>query len=170
MREDISLPTLEDRRRRARLTMFYKVINNQIAIPIPDYITQRTRTTRSSQHQRFMRLSSTSDIYKHSFFSRTLRDWDALPQSIIELPSVEQFKEPSKPFKITAMDFYLHYNSTEYMYIHRTQLSEHLAQTASTVGSTAPHNPHPVAEQALMRIVIDVDVDVAIKSLFKNDF
>ena len=36
MREDICLPTLEDRRRRARLTMFYKVINNQIAIPIPD--------------------------------------------------------------------------------------------------------------------------------------
>ena len=62
------------------------------------------------------------------------------------------------------MDFYLHCNSTEYMYIHRTQLSEHLAQTASTVGSTAPHNPHPVAEQALMRTVIDViDVDVEMK-------
>ena len=50
MREDICLPTLEDRCQRARLTLFYKVTNNQIAIPIPDYISQRTRTTRSSQH------------------------------------------------------------------------------------------------------------------------
>ena len=92
MREDLCLSTLEERRRRARTTMFYKVINNLIAIPTPDYLQQRTRTTRSSQRQRFVRLSSTSDTYKHSFFPRTLRDWDALPQNVIELPSVAQFK------------------------------------------------------------------------------
>ena len=81
------------------------------------------------------------------------------PKALLNCPLLSSSREPSKPFQITAMDFYLHYNSTEYLYIHRTQLSEHLAQTASTVGSTAPHNPHPVAEQALMRTVIDVDVD-----------
>jgi hypothetical protein len=92
MRQDLGLPTLEERRRQARLAIFYKTINNLIAIPIPDYIQPRRRTTRSSQHQRFMQLGSTSDTYSHSFFPRTLRDWDALPQASIELPTVEQFK------------------------------------------------------------------------------
>ena len=92
MREDLHLLTLEDRRRQARLTILYKIINHQIAIPIPAYIQPKIRSTRIQQQQHFMRLSSSSDTYKHSFFSRTLRDWDALPQTTIELPTVEQFK------------------------------------------------------------------------------
>ncbi|XP_072042992.1 uncharacterized protein [Amphiura filiformis] len=94
MRQDLGIPTLEERCRQARLTMFYKVVNQQIAIPIPNYIQTRTRSPRSSQHQRFMRLgsNSNSDTYKHSFFTRTVREWDALPQAIIELPTIEQFK------------------------------------------------------------------------------
>ena len=56
------------------------------------------------------------------------------PKALLNCSLLSSSREPSKPFKITAMDFYLHYNSTEYMYIHRTQLSEHLAQAASTVG------------------------------------
>jgi len=92
MREQLNLPTLEERRKRARLTMFYKIVNNRIAIPIPDYIKQRERTTRRSQQQRYMRLGSSMDTYKFSFFPRTLKDWDELPQNIVELPSLEQFK------------------------------------------------------------------------------
>ena len=92
MQQDLGLPTLEERRKRARLVMLYKVINNLIAIPLPDYITPRTRSTRSSQQHRFTRLSSSSDTYKYSFFPRTLRDWDELPQATIELPNLEQFK------------------------------------------------------------------------------
>ena len=91
MRQDLELPLLEERRRQARLTMFFKAINHQIAVPIPDYIQPRIRTTRQQQN-RFMRLSSSSDSYRQSFFPRTLRDWDALPTNIIELPTVEQFK------------------------------------------------------------------------------
>ena len=92
MRLDLGIPTLEDRRRQARLTTFYKAVNNQIAIPIPDYIKPRQRTTRQQHQQKFMRLNSSSDNYRQSFFPRTLRDWDALPSNIIELPTVEQFK------------------------------------------------------------------------------
>ena len=92
MREDLQLQLLEERRRQARLTMFYKAIHQQIAIPIPDYIQPRRRPTRQHGNNRFMRLSSSSDSYKNSFFSRTLRDWDALPQVTIELPTVAQFK------------------------------------------------------------------------------
>ena len=92
MRQDLGLPLLEVRRKLARLNTFYKIVHMEIAIPIPDYIKTRCRTTRSQHQQRFMHLGSNTDMYKHSFFARTLRDWDALPNNIIELPSLEQFK------------------------------------------------------------------------------
>ena len=84
MREHINLPTLEERRKQSRLAMFYKVSNNQIAIPLPEYIKPRERTTRRSQNQRHIRLASRVDAYKYSYFPRTLKDW--------ELPSLVQFK------------------------------------------------------------------------------
>ena len=52
----------------------------------------RQRTTRRSQQQRYMRLGSSMDTHKFSYFPRTLKDWDELPQIIVELPSLEQFK------------------------------------------------------------------------------
>ena len=39
-----------------------------------------------------MRLGSSMDTYKFSYFPRTLKDWDKVPQIIVELPSLEQFK------------------------------------------------------------------------------
>ena len=93
MRQEIGLLSLEERRKQSRLIMMYKVVNHHTAIPLPDYIRPRARVTRSQQQHRFTRLSSTSDSYKFSFFPRTLKDWDGLPQHIIELPTLEQFKE-----------------------------------------------------------------------------
>ena len=92
MREDLRLPLLEDRRRQARLLMFYKAINDQIAIPIPQHLQPRLRVTRQQQQHRYVRIRANTDIYNHSFFPRTLRDWDMLPQDTIELSTVEQFK------------------------------------------------------------------------------
>ncbi|XP_072047244.1 uncharacterized protein [Amphiura filiformis] len=93
MREELGLPPLQKRRQHSRWVMMHKIIHGHVAIPRPDYIQPRARTTRSQQQHRFTRLSTSSDSYKHSFFPRTLKEWDGLPQNIIELPSVEQFKE-----------------------------------------------------------------------------
>ena len=72
MQQDLGLPTLEERRRNARL-MFYKVTNNLIAIPLPNYITPRTGSTRSSQHHHFTHIRASSDTYKYSYFPRTIK-------------------------------------------------------------------------------------------------
>ena len=93
MRQEIGLPSLEERRKQSWLIMMYKVVNHHTVIPLPDYIRPRARVTRSQQQHRFTRLSSMSDSYKFSFFPRTLKDWDGLPQQIIELPTLEEFKE-----------------------------------------------------------------------------
>ena len=92
-RQEIGLPSLEERRKHSRLIMMYKVVNHHTAIPLPDYIRQRARVTRNQQQHRIQRLSLTSNSYKFSFFPRTLKDWDDLPRHIIELAILEQFKE-----------------------------------------------------------------------------
>ena len=67
MRERLNLPTLEERRKQARLTMFYKANSNQMAVHLPEYIKPRERITRRSS-QRHIRVATNVDAYKYSFF------------------------------------------------------------------------------------------------------
>ena len=95
MQQHLGLPTLEEKKEEcSSCHVIYKVINNLIAILLPDYIILRTRSTRSQQHL-FSCLSSSSETYKltsTAFFPRMLRDWDVLPQTTIKLPNLEQLK------------------------------------------------------------------------------
>ena len=94
MRESIGLPTLQERRRESRLAMMYKILHNQVAIPLPDYVNEKTKLTRSNDHPlRFIRLGTSTNSYKFSFIPRTVTDWDKLPLKVIELPTLDQFKE-----------------------------------------------------------------------------
>ena len=53
--------------------MMYKILNQQIAIPLPDYIKHKARATRSQHRLKFTRLRTSSDSYKYSFFPRTMK-------------------------------------------------------------------------------------------------
>ena len=46
--EDFGWPTLETRRKYMRLFMFYKIINNEIDMKLPDFVMEQKRATRSS--------------------------------------------------------------------------------------------------------------------------
>ncbi len=54
MRERLGWPTLQQRRCVARLTMFHKVENNNIAIYVPDYISKSTRSLRRQHQQAYI--------------------------------------------------------------------------------------------------------------------
>ena len=64
MRLNIGLPTLQERRLQSRLVMMFKILHHQIAIPLPDYITNKGRATRSQHPLRFTRLSTSSDWWQ----------------------------------------------------------------------------------------------------------
>ena len=85
--------TLENRRKMARLTLFYKSINGEAAVNIPPYLTKPTTRTRQYHSQRFSRLRTSTDTYKYSFIPRTISDWNNLPPEIILSPSVDSFRE-----------------------------------------------------------------------------
>jgi hypothetical protein len=85
--------TLENRRKMARLTLFYKSINGEAAVHIPPYLTKPTTRTRQYHSQWFSRLSTSTDTYKYSFITRTISDWNNLPHEVILSPSVDSFRE-----------------------------------------------------------------------------
>ena len=86
---------LKTRRKHARMTLLYKGLKGMANIPTKDLIQQNNRTR--NQHDLSFRIPySRTDCYKHSFIPRTIRDWNALPQSVTA--SAEMSKTPISTF------------------------------------------------------------------------
>ena len=86
---DLKWPQLEKRRKVTRLTMMFKVVSGQSAMQIPSYIIQKKRQgTRQFHPKKFIEANK----YKHSFLAQTIRDWNSLPNHILEEQSIEVFK------------------------------------------------------------------------------
>ena len=90
---DLGWPSLENRRKLARLIEFYKI--NRGVSPISSTpLKQVGRVTRSSSAGlSYMCLASRTNIFKYSFFPRTIVDWNGLPVDIRLASSVESFHQ-----------------------------------------------------------------------------
>ena len=88
---ELSWPSLEIRRKVSRLQILHKVLNHQLAISIPSYYLQPTRTTRSYHPLHFIIPSSSTTSYQNSYFSRIIKEWITLPLNIIETTDFELF-------------------------------------------------------------------------------
>ena len=93
MLHSLRWPSLESRRHLNQLSMFYKAVHGQTAIPI-DHLTVPTRTTRQSSvsSQAFIHLPSSCDTYRYSFFPQSVAGWNKLPDVVRCKPSVESFR------------------------------------------------------------------------------
>ena len=63
----------------------YKIHHQDIAVPIPEYI-QRQTVSRTHQHHpaKFRVMRPSTNVYKFSFFPRTILDRNELPPSLLE--------------------------------------------------------------------------------------
>ena len=84
--------SLEDRRKNARLSLFYKGLHGLAAIPVNE-LQHPTRCTRYCGTDTFTVMSSRIDAYKFSFLPRTVTDWNALPPSTKTKQSTDSFKK-----------------------------------------------------------------------------
>ena len=91
--QSLGWPTLETRRKVARLVLFYKILNGEACITIPEYVNRSDIKTRQHHKDRFSRLSTSTDAYKYSFIPRTITDWNKLPEEVIQAPSTETFRK-----------------------------------------------------------------------------
>ena len=85
--------SLGERRKNARLTTMYRIRNQDIAVPLLDYI-QRPKASQTRQHHasKFCVLAPQSNVYKFNFFPRTILDWNALPSSVLDCNKLDSFK------------------------------------------------------------------------------
>ena len=90
--QELELQALQERRKTSRLLVFHKITHQKVAIPLPPYLQKPTRTTRQYHPRRFVRIGSTGDQRKHSFFVRTIKDWNDLPPDILGIDDYEAFK------------------------------------------------------------------------------
>ena len=87
--------SLEDRRKETRLTMLYKIYNEQIYFTnSSSYFIPVTRNSRQTDPETSFQLPQCRTQYRlNSFFPRTIRDWNKLPPDIQSVGSVDALKE-----------------------------------------------------------------------------
>ena len=89
----LNWPTLEHKRKVNRLILMYKTLHGQAAINIPPYVKHHTVTKlRNYDAMKFIRVQTSCDEHKHSFWPWTINDWNRLLPKIINLTSTSHFK------------------------------------------------------------------------------
>ena len=70
------------KRKDNRLILLYKGLKGKTSVPTDDLI-PKTRRARNQRSMAFQTPIANTDVYKGSFFPQTIRDWNALPDSLI---------------------------------------------------------------------------------------
>ena len=93
MASQLSWKPLAERRREHRLSVHYKIINGLVTKPADTHLHFNTRNTRISNSKSPKLPICTTDILKHTFFPATIRDWNLLPDDIVNCKNLSSFKE-----------------------------------------------------------------------------
>ena len=80
--------SLEDRRKKLRVQMLYKIINNIVILPSTPLSRMESSCydLRDFNNQRINPLFSRTDTYKYSFYPQAIKLWNNLPCKLLILP------------------------------------------------------------------------------------
>jgi len=84
--------SLQTRRQCKRLTTFQKGLTGHLSIPVGNILQPAPRTSRHTNSQAFNTITANKDCYKYSFLPRTVRDWNNLPDNIVNISQPNLFK------------------------------------------------------------------------------
>ena len=93
MLQNLQWETLESRRTKIQLTMFFKIVNDLVDIPAEEYLSPASTRTRALHSKKLRQYSINSETFKYSFFPRTIPAWNSLPATIAEAPDLVHFKQ-----------------------------------------------------------------------------
>ena len=96
MLQQLEWPTLAERRKKTRLSMLYKVLDESISMKFGDDLQkcpQRPRRGASKlpNNRQLVRKFSKNDYRTMAFLPRTIRDWNSLDQETVAAPSLDAF-------------------------------------------------------------------------------
>ena len=83
--QSLKWPTLELRRKVARLSFFHKIMYNLSPVHLPSYFCTTNKPTRYCHPLHIIIPFTSTSAYQASFFPRTIKDWNILPESLIEI-------------------------------------------------------------------------------------
>ena len=92
MINNLQWPSLEKKRRNNRLTLLYKIANEDVAINKEKRLIPTKRRSRHLNNNAFTIPYSATTYRQLSFFPRTIKEWNSLPPDITSAGSVECFK------------------------------------------------------------------------------
>ena len=93
MLQKLEWDSLQTRRSAARLSMMFKIVNDQVAVPASKFLQPALRPTRHHNSKLFLCPQAKKDGFNNSFFPRTIAQWNTLPESIVNSTTTEIFKE-----------------------------------------------------------------------------
>jgi len=94
MLAELEWDTLQTRRSNSRLHMMYKITNDLVGINKHLYITPAVDSrSRHSHSKKLQELSCNTNVYKYSYFPRTIREWNNLTNNNVTSISLEAFKK-----------------------------------------------------------------------------
>ena len=91
MLQQLSWLSLQVHRKICRLQTLFKIIHNEYPLSIPSYYLEMERATRQYHPRRYILPTSSTNIFQHSFYFRSIRDWNALPPRLIDHDNIDQF-------------------------------------------------------------------------------
>ncbi|CAB4025778.1 Hypothetical predicted protein, partial [Paramuricea clavata] len=93
MLKELDWDTLETRRKRTRLCMMYKLSRGLLNLNTENVLvpSQETRT-RNSHTFKYRVPRATKDIFKYSFYPRTLTEWNSLPKELVLSETLDTFQ------------------------------------------------------------------------------
>ena len=94
MLESLQLDTLEERRRQASLALLYKILHGEVAVPPEElgiYLNQRASRGLTTKTKLLVPRCTTTAKATH-FVSRTIPQWNRLPESTTAAETVSRFK------------------------------------------------------------------------------
>ena len=98
MLKDLDLSSLENRKKKNKLTVLYKIRNNLLCIKENGYLERADSRAREARRNYKLK-SAKTEVFKHSFFINTPKIWN-------KLPSVIKDAQPLKSFKIAIRKHY----------------------------------------------------------------
>ena len=97
MLSDLGWQQLKDRRKHIRLALLFKIIHDIILVPHQDLLLKADSRTRSSHQFKYRTIRTSTDPYKHSFFPRTIPEWNLLHSDTVNSETIDQFKSRLLP-------------------------------------------------------------------------
>ena len=92
MLSELNWPSLQERRKQARLILLYKIVNHLLVVPNRCLPSLNQTATRAHHDQKFNQIQSSVNTYLYSFLPRTIPQWNSLHIPNLSTVDLETFK------------------------------------------------------------------------------